>query len=130
MIPPLIAEHAEKLRRLHPGLRITEMPSGVAQAVLVEVPDVELPDAWNRPTTTVRFLVPLAYPAAPPDSFWADAGLALRDGRPPQGSRVQPLPGSAEPLLWFSWHVQQWNPNVHTVSSFLQVVKNRFRTPQ
>jgi hypothetical protein len=130
MIPPLIAQHAEKLRRSHPGVQVRELPAGDVQAVLVEVPNVQLPDTWNRPSTTVRFLVPLAYPAAPPDSFWTDAGLALRDGRPPQGSRMQPLPGSGEQLLWFSWHVQQWDPNSHTISSFLEVVKNRFRTPQ
>src|SRR6266487_1364163 len=129
MIPPLIAQHFERLRRLHPGARVREVPA--AQGVLVEVPDVPLPPGiWNSQATTVRFIVPFAYPSAPPDSFWTDTGLALRDGRPPQGARPQPIPGENDPLLWFSWHPQQWDPNAHTISSFLEVVKNRLRTAQ
>src|SRR5438105_3315024 len=97
---------------------------------MVEVPEIDLPHGWSKPKTTVRFLVPFAYPAAPPDCFWADADLTLDGGRIPQGSGRQPIPGFPDQLLWFSWHVQQWDPNSHTLSSYLQVVKNRLRMAQ
>lgn len=123
MIPPLIERHVEKLRRIQPGVQIKEAPG--VQAVMVEIPDVQLPKGWNKERITVRFLVPLAYPAAPPDCFWVDEGFALEGGRMPQGSRLEPLAGVNLPLVWFSWHVQQWDPNTHTVSSFFQVIKDR-----
>jgi hypothetical protein len=125
VIPPLIERHAEKLKRVHAGVELKELPTNQVQAVIIEVPDVELPPGWNKSRTTIRFLVPLAYPAAPPDCFWADADLALHGGRAPQGSGRQPIPGLPDPLLWFSWHVQQWDPNRHTLASFFQVVKDR-----
>ena len=127
MIPPIISEHAERLREAYPDLRVSEMAN--ANAILVEVPGVVLPSGWNQDVTTVRFLVPLAYPAAPPDCFWADQVLALAGEREPTGSNRTPIPGLSEPLRWFSWHVQQWNPNSHTVSSFFQVVLDRLRKP-
>ena len=130
MIPPLIEEHAKKLKRMHPQLELTDLSSQGVQAISVEIKNVPLPTGWNRPVTTVKFLVPLAYPAAPPDCFWTEPGLALADGRPPQGSGVQAMPGTTEQVVWFSWHVQQWDPNIHTVSSFLELIKDRFRRIQ
>jgi hypothetical protein len=123
VIPPVIQEHADRLRASYPQMTLRE--TAAANAVLVEVPDVKLPPGWNRETTTVRFLIPLSYPNAAPDCFWADDSLALEDGREPQGTNHQPIPGESEPRRWFSWHVQQWNPNSHTVSSFLQVILDR-----
>lgn len=125
MIPPLIAEHVAKLERPYPQLRTRELPG--VQGVLVELPGFPLPPGWSREETTIRFLVPYAYPSAPPDSFWTDAGLALANGTTPQGARPQPIPGTADDVLWFSWHVQQWDPNRHTVQTFVEVIRDRLR---
>lgn len=128
MIPPIIGEHFERFRQAHPGAEMSEVP-GVS-AVRIEVPDVPLSDEWNRKSTRIRFLVPLAYPSAPPDCFWADAGVALKGDVEPKGANHQPIPGTTESLRWFSWHVQQWNPNAHTISSFFQVILDRLRTAE
>lgn len=125
MISPILQEHFERFRASYPEAHISELRG--TDAVVVEVPDVPLPPGWNRGSTTIKFVVPRAYPNAPPDCFWTDSGLALDGGREPQGTRSQPLPGQSEPLRWFSWHVQQWNPNAHTLASFFQVVLGRFR---
>ena len=130
MIPPLIEQHVEKLRRLYPDVRVRELPTPEVQGVLVEVPNIRLPAGWSRKTTTVRFVVPFAYPSAPPDSFWTDAGLTLEGGNPPQGARQQPIPGLPDAVQWFSWHVQQWDANAHTLLTFLEVVRDRLRKVQ
>jgi hypothetical protein len=127
MIPPLIQRDFDRLQRAYPTAKLRAPSDASVQGVVVEIPGVILPPGWSKPSTFIRFLVPLAYPAAPPDCFWADLDLTLQDGRLPNAARPQAIPGQQEPLLWFSWHVQQWDANTHTLVSFMQVVFARLR---
>ena len=102
------------------------LPSGT---VLVTIPGMTVPPGWSATTTTVRFLVPPAYPFAAPDCFWADDGLRLAGNALPQNSG----PGNVIPEtnvsgLWFSWHLQgPWDPNRDTLSTWTNVVIERLR---
>lgn len=134
MIPPLIERHAEELKkRLSNPLRWRDLSIGASppiQAVAVEIENIVLPPGWSKTTTMVRFLVAHAYPVAPPDCFWADADLTLSGNRTPQNTGRNPMPGTTEPLLWFSWHVQQWDPNRHRLDSFYQAIRDRLERAQ
>ncbi len=100
--------------------------------VLVTVPEVPLPEGWNKAETAIRFLVPPAYPYAPLDCFWADDDLRLRDGRVPQSAGAgNAIPEDGGRGLWFSWHLTQpWNPNRDTLSSWMNTINDRLRRLQ
>lgn len=115
--------HLDDLKKLHPTASGSPLQDG---SFLVVVPDIALPAGWNRSSTTIRFIAPVAYPVARPDCFWADHGLALADGRIPQNTGPNPCPGTSVPLLWFSWHVALWSPNTDDLITYLNVIERRF----
>lgn len=125
---PVVQRQLDDLKRVYPGASATLRSDG---SVLIVVPDLRLPDGWNERSTTVRFLAPVQYPIAQPDCFWTDPQLRLMPGnRTPQNTNTGPIPpapgeAAGPPLLWFSWHVQGWDPNRGSLLSFLQVIKNR-----
>ena len=96
----------------------------VGGGLVLVVPDFPLV-GWSRPATTIRFVVPPAFPIANPDCFFADPDLRLADNRVPQSTAFQPLPGTSAPLLWFSWHTQTWNPNRDSLATYMRVIQNR-----
>lgn len=100
----------------------TLLPTG---ATLIVVPKMTLPDGWSSASTSIRFLAPVGYPFATPDCFWADDDLRLKSGAQPQASNVQNIPGTTETGLWFSWHLQTWNPNRDSLISFLHAILRR-----
>lgn len=121
----ILDRQLEELRRVYSaGAEARPLPSG---AVLIELNNVVLPPGWNRPTTCVRFLVPVGYPYAAPDCFWADSDLRLAPGTQPQATSFQPIPEANLPGLWFSWHVQGWNPNSSNLVSYAKVIEKRLR---
>lgn len=113
----------------YPALEATRLSSG---AHLISVSGVPLPGGWSKTVTSVRFLVPPAYPFAALDCFWADDDLRLADGRVPQNAGAGNVPPeTGTPGLWFSWHlVQPWNPNRDTLSSWMNTIYDRLRRPQ
>lgn len=121
----VVDDHLRALSERHAGATSTALPSGT---LLVTLPSVALPVGWSKPSTEVRFLVPPAYPFAPPDCFWADGDLRLADGRQPQSSSIaQPIPEAGLAGLWFSWHVVgSWSPNKGTLSSWVTAINDRF----
>ena len=64
---------------------------------------------------------------ARPDCFWADSGLRLANGSLPQASNVQAIPETGDTGLWFSWHVQHWDPNRDSLITYIQVIRSRFK---
>lgn len=97
-------------------------------ALLVTVARVPLPSGWSASETSVRFLVPLAYPFAALDCFWADAGLTLAGGGAPRSSAVNMIPEVGQAGLWFSWHLTgPWDPNRDTLSSWMNTILDRLR---
>ncbi|MFZ5480846.1 MAG: E2/UBC family protein [Myxococcota bacterium] len=112
------------LREAHSGAEARALPSG---AFLVSVPNVRLPDGWNRQATTVWFIAPPGYPFARPDCFWVEPGLRLSNGAMPQNANDTPIPEDGRAATWFSWHVQQWNANRDTLLTYLRVIESRLR---
>lgn len=103
------------------------LPTG---ATLIKVAQVDLPPGWNKRTTSIQFLAPVGYPFATPDCFWADSDLRLANGNPPTGSNLQAIVDTGEQGLWFSWHVQSWNPNRDTLMTFFKVIEQRLAAPK
>ena len=105
---------------------MTPLPDGTA---MVSVPGVPLPPGWSQSGTTVRFIVPVGYPMAKPDCFWADPGLRLANGGQPASSGVNTLPHGQGNGLWFSWHVGVWKAT-DTLLTYVRVVQNRLSQPR
>jgi hypothetical protein len=124
---PLIARQIAELQETSPGANATPLPDGTT---LVSLPDVPLPAGWNQDRTHVWFLVPVGYPAARPDCFFADAGLRLAHGQMPQNTGMQGLPGTGSPHVWFSWHLQAWDPSRDTLLTFARVARDRLHRAQ
>ena len=118
----VVDEQFEKIRRRFADASLRKLPSG---AYLVTVPGVTLSPGWSQPVTTVRFIVPLGYPQAKPDCFWADGNLRLQGGNPPQASNQNLIPEANETGLWFSWHASSWNPNSDNLLTYLHVIRKR-----
>ena len=107
---------------------VDRLPSGTT---LVSIHGVHLPEGWSKASTTLRFLIPAAYPQAQVDSFWADPDLRLTNGAMPQNSVLNAIPESAEEGLWFSWHLASpWNVNRDTLNTWANAMLDRMRRPQ
>lgn len=124
----ILDRQIEELRRVYPtGAEATPLPSG---AILIELKSVALPEGWNKLSTAVRFIVPVGYPFAAPDCFWADSDLRIAPAVQPQATNLQTIPEANVPGLWFSWHVQGWNPNRNSLVSYAKVIEQRLREPR
>ena len=92
-------------------------------SAIVLVPNVLLPPGWSASTTSVRWVLSPAYPAAQPDCFYADGELRLAGGGMPVNTGLQVLAGV--PLLWFSWHLQLWRPGRDDLLTYLRFIERR-----
>jgi hypothetical protein len=119
----IVETQLAELQRLHPAATAVELPDG---STLVTVPDIPMPAGWNQDRTAVVFLTPVGYPMARPDCFWADCGLRLSGGGMPGNANLQSLPGRGDQVLWFSWHLAQWDPQRDTLLTFVRVIRSRF----
>ena len=110
------------------AVELRRLPSGTT---LVIVPVVPLPLGWSQERTSVRFLVPPAYPFAALDCFWADVDLRLANGATPQNAQVpNPLPETYDHGLWFAWHLASpWDANRDTLSSWVNTILDRLAQP-
>lgn len=107
----------------------TQMTNG---GVLIRIPDVNLCAGWNHKKVDVLFFAPPGYPAAMPDCFWVEpAGLRLENGATPQNSNdSNPIPGdpvAGRATTWFSWHLQSWNPNKDSLTTYFNVIMQRLK---
>ena len=105
------------------GAALTDESDGSS---LITIPEVSLPPGWSSSTTPISFVVPVGYPAAQPDCFWAAADLRLASGAMPSNTGMQPVPHTQQPALWFSWHLGNWRTGVDTVSSYTRFILKRF----
>jgi Prokaryotic E2 family E len=125
-----IEEDLEKLRkRFGDDLVVRLLPSG---AQLIEVRNYKLVPGWSQPVVTVIFVAPPAFPAAQPDCFWVEPGqLRLENGGTPQNTNdSNPIPEVGQRGTWFSWHLQDWNPNIHSLVSYFTVIEHRLNPPR
>lgn len=107
-----------------PGAGAEKLPSG---AWLITIPGFRIGPGWNQNQTTVRFLAPVGYPYAKPDCFWVDQALRLGSGGMPQSSNISAIPETGITGVWFSWHVQTWNPNTDSLLNWVAVISDRLR---
>lgn len=121
-----------QLQQLHDRYAVVEMTRLGSGTHLISVGGVPLPAGWTKRSSSVRFLVPAAYPFAALDCFWADNDLRLAGERLPQNAAADNIPPeTSAPGLWFSWHLAQpWNPNRDTLSSWMNTINDRLRRPQ
>ena len=117
----------EELKEAFPGAEMQALPGGLW---VVRVPEVGLPAGWNQSVTTVWFLVPVGYPSANPDCFYADSSLRLASGAMPGATGVQAIPHVNSQHLWFSWHVGSWSAGRDTLLTYLRVIRDRLSRPQ
>ena|SRR5437762_313248 len=123
-----LQQQFEALRAEFPAAIMEPLPSGAA---LISIPDFPLPPGWSQPRTTVRFLAPVGYPMAKPDSFWASPELRLQNGAMPQATNQSAIPeANGSPQLMYSWHLGQWNPNRDGLLTYLRVIEQRLRQVQ
>lgn len=110
-------------------LIVTPLPSG---AHLIEIRNYKLVPGWDQERVTILFVAPPAFPAAQPDCFWVEpGGIRFQGGRTPQSSNdSNPIPEAGPRGTWFSWHLQGWNPNWHTLMSFFKVIEKRLDPPR
>lgn len=118
-----IATQLERLQERYPGASATPLPSG---QFLIRVPNVPLPQGWSQSTTEVIFIAPVGYPVAKPDCFWADASLRLAGGGMPQNTAVNKVPNASGTRMWFSWHLQRWDPSKDDLVHYVRVIGQRF----
>jgi hypothetical protein len=114
------------LRELNSEASMDSLADG---SFLVTIPNVPLPAGWNHSVVTILFVAPPGYPGAQPDCFWVEpGGMRLADGKTPQGSSdSNPIPGVGPRGTWFSWHVQRWDPNYDSLTSYFRVVLQRLQ---
>lgn len=118
----------DALKEAFPGSTLEPLPGGVE---LVEVPEVPLAPGWNKSTTTVWFLIPVGFPSATPDCFFADVDLRLANGAQPANSNVQEIPNAGKgPHVWFSWHTSGWRPTRDTLLTYMRVIRDRLNRAQ
>jgi hypothetical protein len=123
-----LEQQFEALKAVYPTATLEPLSSGAA---LISIPDLPLPSGWSQPTTTVRFLAPVGYPLAKPDSFWASSDLRLLNGAMPQATTHSAIPEvNVSPQLMFSWHLNQWNPNRDALLTYFRVIEQRLRQLQ
>lgn len=110
------------------GVACERLPDG---SYLISIPAVPLRAGWSKESVTVKFIAPVGYPFAPPDCFWTDGDLRIKQsGAVPQSTGANPIPHKGGGFLWFSWHVSTWNPNVDNLVTYLRVIKRRLDSVQ
>lgn len=120
----IIEQQLLDLRVEFPDARATKVASG---GHLIELPGYKLGDGWNAKAISIIFLAPPGYPAAQPDCFWIEpGGFRLASGAVPQNSSDgNPIPGVGPRGTWFSWHLQQWNPNRDSLMTYVNAIERR-----
>jgi hypothetical protein len=121
--------HYERLHG-HPSYGSAACQTRNDGSALIWIPQFSLPPGWNKSLTNVRFLVPVGYPIAKPDCFWTDADLRLASGGTPMNTQLNASYGGSEQLLWFSFHIGNWNANRDDLVTYANSIRSRFQTPK
>ena len=125
-----VEKDIEELRaKFGDNLVVSPLPSG---GQLIEIRKYKLVAGWDQPLVTIIFVAPPAFPAAQPDCFWVEPGpIRFNGGQTPQNTNdTNPIPEVGQRGTWFSWHMQDWNPNWHTLMSFIKVIGQRLDPPR
>lgn len=121
MIDPK-SRHVDELKRRYEDITIEPNADG---SMIITIPNFPLPPGWNRESTVIRFLVPVGFPIARPDCFWADADLRLSSGGQPMNTALQEPWARKGQFLWFSWHPSYWDPQKDSLLNFVGIIAKR-----
>ena len=88
-----------------------------------------LAPGWSLDMTDALVLIPSGYPTTPPDNFYSDPTLRLKNGQLPEATSG-PVNHIGRQWLQFSYHVEHWQPHAdfrkgHNLLTFLQGVRRR-----
>lgn len=120
MIPVLLFQEIEECRKEGYSVDVLEA-DGWANVVFHNYAIVS---GYNKSATELLLKIPMSYPNGRPDMFWTDEDLVLRGGGIPRNAdAIEPALGKR----WrrFSWHLQNWNPGVDNLRTYLEFVNNR-----
>jgi len=120
----LIARQFATLQASYPSSAIVEKGDGSYHLILKEIP---LPEGWTKQSVEIRFIIPVGYPMARPDCFWTDLDLRLANSAMPVNANPSPMPPDNVTYLWFSWHLQTWNPNSDSLVTYVNVIRRRLQ---
>lgn len=120
---PLVREQLARLKEFYPNAEVKERTDG---SVLVTVPDVPIPKAWNKTRVTITINLPPGYPTAKPSGFEADRDIALADGRKPtQGCGEHAIDGQV--YAHFCWQPgAQWENDPNELWKRVKFAVRRF----
>jgi len=105
---------------------------------LIFVPSVKLPKQYRENICTVLFIAPPGFPAACPDHFFTDIEVRCdKSLAMPHNTNL----GNGDLLrhlgwpqwkesMWWSWHMQMWNPNQSSLFTYMKVIEQRFLSPE
>lgn len=122
---PRIAEEIERVKADYANLQVQQRPDG---SIYIFVPSISLPQGWNMQTTKLLVILPVQYPQAPLQGFYADANLKLADGRAPSGGGAATIDN--EQWLRFCWNPQTWDMSRENLWKYIKFVESRFRLLQ
>ena len=146
MINPIAQKQLEQVCNLYPMAHLNE---GINNNVALFIPGVILPKGYTHTICTIITKIPPGYPAAQPDGFWLDiVDIRLKNGniilQTEHSTRYKntimemfygideyaysyAIPGFPNwtDITWFSWHLQQWNPNKDTLQSWVNAILYR-----
>ncbi len=110
----------QSLEARYGDVAVVPQPDGSVHVVLESV---RLPPGWSQANSRIAFVLPVGYPAAQPDCFFAGESLRLASGALPQNAGMQQL-GNAT-WLWFSWHLTSWTPGRDNAVTFAHFIESR-----
>jgi hypothetical protein len=106
-----VKDEIELLRQKFPKLQYGDSLNWVL------IPEYPLPDLFNKSYTNLMWLIPAGYPQTPPDDFFVDGDLKLKNGSPAPAFNAGPNSSSGDAPIpgnwgWFSWHPHdgKWTP--------------------
>ncbi len=88
-----------------------------------------LAPGWSLDTTDTLILIPPGYPTTPPDNFYTDPALRMKNAQQPDRTSG-PVNHFGRQWLEFSYHVEDWQPHAdfkqgHNLLTFLHGVRRR-----
>ena len=123
----ILDEQFGQLKNAFPAAQLEPKPDGSA---VIRLPAVALPNGWSVAATDVLFVVPVGYPVAKPDTFWADERLRLAGGAMPSNTSMNANYGGNQQMLWFSFHPNTWNPQLDNLLTYAKLIRRRFADPK
>jgi len=140
MSTPCIEDGIRRLRTRWPQAHAEQ---GYHGKHLIIVPSVMLPTQYDKTICTVLFIAPPGYPSACPENFFTDIDIGLTsrnrgDDQPKNTLKWSAVHGGNfhgnhwgpwkqwERCMWWSWHLQAWNPNRDDLYTYMRVIERRF----